>query len=428
MKRSVGIDWGNAKLSAAQWAPDESDASMVSTPDGPFLPSSIGFRTSRVEGRRVTHAVFPRPADWKDEHGTAITLRALKSGMPLYDDEEVQAVIADAIFGYWRKLIPGDEITLGVSVPFDYSWQLCQRLERRATAAGFTRCTCVAEPVAAVLAHLPSWQRDPSQRTAVRDGQLVWVVDCGLLDATLTLLHVKAQGVLTIELLAGNRFEGLGGDHSSALPSEQLTSEMESALPRLLATLTQAPRRGSARLPIDGAHWIVPVGGGTALESVAGLLASKLPKRGLMLSGVPAVEATARGCAVHAAQQAGAFAPQLSTVRRLLIGIKTEGALGSGFTAISPPDKDPPFLFERAFDLPEVTNEAVEVTLGVALPGGDLYTGLRTWAFERDRQTSAMPSRVLLVRGRLQDWSGGSVELVNPETGATITASEFRLP
>jgi hypothetical protein len=427
----AGLDWGSAKVAAAVWDA-ETGVRMVPTADArAFVTAAVRFdestdRAARARGRSLI-PVFPlTESDLLEPH--ALTFSELKTKLALCRDGDVQKFVAGPVFEYWRARLSDRAVALSVSVPFEYDWETCQALCVAATEAGFDRCSVVPEALAALLAHLPTWLRDAQRTDAMKGGVCVWVLDCGSLDLAITLVHLSVhRDVVNTAFLAARRVDGLGGepptDRAGALERVRAAGRdvRESGF-RVAWPRWQGPRPDPS-----GRAWVVPCGGGGLLQDAVTTIAAALPNGCLVADGIPPVDVVACGSAVHAATQTGDLPYRILTKRRMLIGLKTDAATGSGFTPMTSLADEPGFSFERAFVLPADATGRVELSLGAAPPGGGGCAVLWTHVLPAS-EVARLRGAVVLVGGRLDSWAGGSVTVRDASSGAALGEGRFRLP
>jgi hypothetical protein len=94
---------------------------------------------------------------------------------------------------------------------------------------------------------------------------------------------------------------------------------------------------------------------------------------------------------------------------------------------ISVANDQPPFDFERAFEVPGVADEQIEITLAAALPGGDRLGGVHTFLLERS-ELANRSHPVLVVEGSMGSWRRGSVLLRDGYSGAKLREAELHVP
>jgi hypothetical protein len=421
----AGLDWSDGNPGAAVWDAAAGEARMVAPPDAP-RSLAVGFSEVREDGRRLLQPTFPLPDDWQEDR-SSLAFRHLKRSLTSFRNTEVAAFLARPVFQYWVRAL-GAPAHLSFSVPLDYPWDLCEVLCSAALEAGLQGASFISETLAPVLAFLPCWRNDRTRWALLEGGRSVWVIDCGLTDLNLALVYVaRSENRLDFALLAGDCLEDLGSLAGAVEPT-RVAAEVQKSFPNVCrAAFEKAWPNWSGPAPqLRRADWIIAAGEGEnlapALENLRALIGQPY-----VCDDVPAAEATARGAAVHAANQAGALPFRIGTVRRRpVLGVRARLPNNVHFIAITEPDDEPPFAFERALEVEPTGGQPVEITLAAALPGGDRFGAVCSFVLE-PRELAGSGRRALLVQGRLQDWSRGQAELRDLSSDARLAAMPFRL-
>jgi molecular chaperone DnaK (HSP70) len=424
-KTAAGLDWGSAKFSAALWdSPHQTR--MVSLADGqPFAPAAVRFETADHQLGLSTH--FPL-AEGDLHVPDTLTFLEIKNKLPAYAHAGVQQFVAEAILAHYRPLFGSGSVHLGLSVPFEYSADMRGVLRAAAAEAGFEGCDPVLEPLAAALAHTPDWLNQPAARASLQRGVCLWIVDCGALDLTITVVHVRLDGkMLNVAYLAAECIPGLGG---TSLPVHASKLELIPAAVKHLRDegfSTPWPNWHGTQPNHGEPAIIVPCGGGDTLEASVTAIAALLPPGTVVAQGVTPAEAVARGCAVHAAMYAGAFDHRVNARRRLILGLRTRGKDGEQFSPLTMLKDEPPLTFDRAFSIDAAEDALVDISLAAAMPGGGRLAGVWSLSLTPER-LKEMRHHVILVSGRLDDWRDGHVEVRDAGTSSVLGQGSFQLP
>jgi molecular chaperone DnaK (HSP70) len=422
----AGLDWGNFKIAMATWDAVARRPQMLAADGAKFLPADIGFE---VDDRRNAIAVYPA-----NDSVDCLLFIDLKRKLTAFRDAAVAQFVVESLLKKWRTRIADSDVHCSISVPVDYSIRQCEIVQQAGLNAGFASCSYVNEALAAVLACIPGIIEDATKWRLLEGGRTVWVLDCGSVDLNLALIHVgRVDESLNFSFLAGDCLEELGSSLSGSADAntESVNRQFDESFPNMVeAAFGRAwPNWVGVRPELRKADWVIPVGGGANLNRALDALKRQIPDIQILGRNLESAEVVALGTCVHAAIQNGQVPYRIGVVRRrMVLGLRSDTG-DNRFIPISRPQDEVPFTFERAFALPDRTgNEAeVEITLAAAFPGGDRFGGIATCVLDR-RKVSATEHPVLLLRGAMDSWEGGTVELYEMGSGTKLWEAPFQLP
>jgi hypothetical protein len=422
---AMGVACGDAKVAAARWDGEVTAMAPAGTPTAPSW--TVGFRETSQGGRMVLTGAFPVPADWVDAVATPV-LSDLRVHLPAYGDPDVQAAIVEPMFEFWRRTAESQEADISVALPLEYPRSVAAAFERAAERAGFRHAWSIPEPVAALLACVPSWRQQPAIWPGPPAGRCVWVVEAAGHDLSLTLLHVRAAQHtrprasvdLRVTLKASERLEHPNG-------GETVAAVVARALSALRATLDDDDRDESQPGSLVARPWLL-VAAADAWPDAPGAQLRELLGDAVQVWTDPAPqEMYARGAAVHAAIAAGTLPVTLHVTRRSRLAVRTEAREGPGLVAVTDAGADPPVQFERAFEAPLGSGADLDITLVAALPGGSREVPIATFLV-RHSELTGDDRRIVIVSGQVTSWQQGEVEIQDGVSGRMLQRKEFELP
>lgn len=420
----AGLDWGTSKIAMATWDNERRCPELVSPHGADFLPAAVGFRR---DNQRNAIPIYP-----VDDSSQELSFADIKRRLPSFRDSIAARFIIESIFRNWRGYVSHTDVHCTISVPVDYSSRECDWVQQAGTSAGFTSCSYVSEPLAVVLACLPSLFSDRTKWGLLEAGRTIWVLDCGSIDLNLALIHVVRIGdSLNFSFLAGDCLEELGSVFCDSPSPESVDRQFNESFPNVTnaAFARLWSNWNGPRPELRKADWAISAGGGANLSVAVDALRRRIPDLQLLNRGLESTALVAFGACVHAAIQGGQVPYRIGVVRRrMVLGLTTE--LGNArFIPISRAEDEVPFSFERIFELPKQASESneIEVTLAAAFPGGDRFGGLATYIADRAKLGNEQAPGFLL-KGRMESWEGGNVELYELGSGTKLWEAPFHLP
>ncbi len=420
MKAYMGLDIGNATIKAALFKPSESGAKTLASETAQETSSAVGFLPQRSGGVLSSTPIFPVDDSFEAAHPDGLLIPALKRTLlPLTDRSEIESLMTP-VFHHFRRQFEASEMALTLVVPAEYPVTLCVALTHIAVQSGFSSCSYVNELTAAVLSCLSRWRLDARRWAALASGQHIWILDSGAFDLNIALVKAERnEDAISIYHLSGDCLRNFGSCNEDLLDEEAFQARFRNSLSSMLSLPDEEIVPQNA--------WAICSGRGKMADKALAILREKYESVDQVSEQLIPTHVLVSGAAMHAAMLSGAAGLRFGVIEaRRRLGMRVELEDGTNFLPFIHAGHRPPYEFEGVYRF-ETDSRPLEITLAAALPGGERSASILTFILNK-QDLSTLPPVGIIVRGSLDTWVSGRVNVHDLHNGARLKESIFRLP